>query len=64
LLCRSRWLCSATSYRPNERGRVSVGGVLILVAVILFVLAALGVSVASVALVPLGLAFFAAGHLV
>jgi hypothetical protein len=43
---------------------VSVGGVLILVAVILFVLAALSVSVASVALVPLGLAFFAAGHLV
>jgi hypothetical protein len=61
--CRSllRWPATISS---NGRGRVTVGGVLILIAVILFVLAALSVSVASVALVPLGLAFFAAGHLV
>jgi hypothetical protein len=43
---------------------LSVGGLLILLSVIVFVLAALGVAVGGVALVPLGLAFFAAGHLV
>lgn len=43
---------------------MSVGSLLILVAVILFVLAALSVPLAGVALVPLGLAFFAAGHIV
>jgi uncharacterized membrane protein len=43
---------------------VSVSAVLTLVAVVLFVLAAFGVSpFAGVALVPLGLAFFAAAHL-
>lgn len=33
-------------------------------AIVCFVLAALSVSVAPLALVPLGLAFFAAGHIV
>ncbi len=42
-----------------------LGRILILVAVIIFVLAAFGVEIgADVTLVPLGLAFFAAGHLV
>lgn len=43
---------------------MSVSALLCLVAVVLFVLAAFSVSVGSVALVPLGLAFFAAGHVV
>lgn len=37
--------------------------VLLVIAIILFVLAALSVAVAHVALVPLGLAFFAASFL-
>lgn len=37
--------------------------VLLLLAIVCFVLAALTVSVGSIALVPLGLAFFAAAHL-
>lgn len=37
---------------------------LILISVILFVLAAFGVSFSSVGILPLGLAFFAAGFLV
>jgi hypothetical protein len=37
---------------------------LVLIAVIVFVLAAFGVSVGTVALVPVGLAFFAASFLV
>lgn len=43
---------------------ITLGFVLILIAVIIFVLAAFGVSFSGVALVPLGLAFFAAGHLI
>jgi len=42
---------------------LNVSGFLILAAVIVFVLAAFGVSVGAVALVPVGLALFAAGHL-
>lgn len=42
---------------------VAVSAILILIAVVLFVLAAFGVGFGSVAIVPLGLAFFAAGHL-
>jgi uncharacterized membrane protein len=43
---------------------VTASRLLLLVAVIVFVLAALSVSVASVSLVPAGLAFFAASFLV
>lgn len=43
---------------------LSMGAVLLLVSIVIFVLAAFGVTLGSVALVPLGLAFFAAGHLV
>ena len=46
------------------RGEITIGAGLILVAVILFALAAFGVSFGSVSIVPLGLAFFAAGHIV
>jgi hypothetical protein len=42
---------------------MSVGSILILAAVVVFALATAGVS-AGVPLVPLGLALFAAGHLV
>ncbi len=42
----------------------SASTLLILIAVVLFVLAAFSVSVGAVSLVPLGLAFFAAGHIV
>lgn len=37
--------------------------ILLLVAIILFILAAFGVTLGGVLLVPLGLAFFAAAHL-
>lgn len=43
---------------------VTVSRVLVLIAVIIFVLAAFGVSFATVGLVPLGLAVFAASFLV
>jgi hypothetical protein len=43
---------------------VNAGAILILGSVIIFAFAAAGVSVGGLALVPLGLAFFAAGHLV
>jgi hypothetical protein len=42
---------------------LSVSALLILIAVVVFILAAVGVGFSSVAIVPLGLAFFAAGHL-
>ncbi len=42
---------------------MSVSAVLILIAVILFAIATFGGSVAGISLVPLGLCFFAAGHL-
>lgn len=42
---------------------INVSNVLILIAVVIFVLAAFGVALGSIALVPLGLALFAAGHL-
>jgi hypothetical protein len=45
-------------------GYVTVSKVLVLLAVIMFVLAAFGVSVGSVSLVPLGLAVWAAASLV
>jgi len=45
-------------------GYVTVSKILVLLAVIMFVLAAFGVSVGSVSLVPLGLAVFAASFLV
>jgi hypothetical protein len=42
---------------------VSVSLILLVVAIVLFVLAALGVTLGSVLLVPLGLAFLAASFL-
>ena len=42
---------------------MNVSALLLVAAIICFVLAALSVSVGAVALVPLGLAFFAAAHL-
>jgi hypothetical protein len=42
---------------------VNVSVLLLVVAIVCFVLAALSVGVGSVALVPLGLAFFCAAHL-
>lgn len=43
---------------------LSIRSILLLVAVVLFVLAAVGVSLGDVGLVPLGLAFFAGAFLV
>jgi hypothetical protein len=43
---------------------VTVSRVLVLIAVIVFVLAAFGVNVGSVSLVPLGLAIWAAAQLI
>ncbi len=48
----------------TEAVNLNASALLILVAVVLFVLAAFGVGLAGVALLPLGLAFFAAAHLV
>lgn len=45
-------------------GYVTISRVLVLIAVIIFVLAAFGVSLGAVALVPLGLAIWAAAALV
>ena len=46
-------------------GTWGLGRILILVSVVIFVIAAFGVEIgADVGLVSLGLAFFAAGHLV
>ena len=42
---------------------LSIRSVLLLVAVVLFVLAAVGVSLGTVGLLPLGLAFFAGAFL-
>jgi hypothetical protein len=42
---------------------MSVRSILLLVAVVLFVLAAVGVGFGDISLVPLGLAFFAAAFL-
>jgi hypothetical protein len=44
--------------------RLGLSSILLVLAVVAFVLAAVGVDVGDVSLVPLGLAFFAAGHLV
>lgn len=44
--------------------QLTASAVLILISVVLFALAAFGVGFASVGIVPLGLAFFAAGHIV
>lgn len=43
---------------------MSVSAILIIISIVCFVLAAFGVALGSVGLVPLGLAFFAAAHLV
>jgi hypothetical protein len=43
--------------------RLDLSAILLLVAIVLFVLAALSISLGSVALVPLGLAAFAASFL-
>ena len=45
-------------------GYVTVSKILVILAVIMFVLAAFGVAVGSVSLVPLALAVFAASFLV
>ena len=42
---------------------MSIRSILLLVAVVLFVLAAVGVGLGDISLVPLGLAFFAAAFL-
>lgn len=47
----------------TKGGQVNISVLLHVVAIVLFVLAALGVGISGVALVPLGLAFFAAGHI-
>jgi hypothetical protein len=46
------------------QGYVTVSRVLVLIAVIIFVLAAFGVSIGGVGLIPLGLAIWAAAALV
>ena len=43
--------------------RMDIGGILLLVAVVLFVLAAVGIALGNIDLVTLGLAFFAASFL-
>jgi hypothetical protein len=43
---------------------LTVRSLLLLVAVVLFVLAAVGVDLGNIALVPLGLAFFAGGFVI
>lgn len=43
---------------------LTVGSILLIVAIICFVLAAVGVAVGEISLLPLGLAFFAASFLV
>lgn len=43
---------------------LSIRSILLLVAVVIFVLAAFGVSLGEISLVPLGLAFFAGAFLV
>lgn len=49
--------------RTAALGSFGLGRLLILVSVVIFILAAFGVDIgADVALVALGLAFFAAGH--
>jgi hypothetical protein len=52
--------------RPTEVTlmNLSLRSILLLVAVVIFVLAAFGVSLGTVSLVPLGLAFLAAAFLV
>ena len=42
---------------------MTVSGILIIISIVCFVLAAFGVAIGAVGLVPLGLAFFAAAHL-
>jgi hypothetical protein len=62
----ARRVQGAVPTTPAQRGATvtwSLRSILLLVAVILFVLAALGVSIGAVSLVPLGLAFFAAAFL-
>jgi hypothetical protein len=53
---------------PPNRGalrvNLSIRSILLLVAVVIFVLAAVGVSLGTIGLVPLGLAFFAGAFLV
>ena len=60
-------LCTsaATLARANEEGMMNLGlrSLLLLVAVICFVLAAIGFNLGDITLVPLGLAFFAGASL-
>ena len=42
--------------------KIGLSSLLILASVIVFLLAAFGVSIGGITLVPLGLALFAAGH--
>jgi hypothetical protein len=57
---------SGGTHMARILGGYGLGRILILVAVVIFVLAAFGVDIGEedITLVPLGLAFFAAGHLV
>jgi hypothetical protein len=54
----------AAAHHQETFMRLTVRMILLLVAVILFVLAAFGVDLGSIAIVPLGLAFFAGAFLV
>ena len=69
LPCRGRAVARCV-HRPSATIRplevlvnMSVRSILLLVAVVLFVLAAVGVGLGGISLVPLGLAFFAAAFL-
>lgn len=42
--------------------RFGTSSILVIVAIVIFLLAAFGVGLGGISLVPLGLAFFAAGH--
>lgn len=51
----------------NERRRkvmrtIGLGAILIIIAAIVFILAAFGVAIGTVPLIPIGLALFALGH--
>ena len=70
---RARWILlrSGRSYShvaadivEEPRMRLTVRSILLLIAVVLFVLAAVGIDLGNIALVPLGLAAFAAAFVV
>jgi hypothetical protein len=48
----------------TDRGTIGLRAILLIIAIIIFVIAALGIDLGRIALVPAGLAFFAAAFLV